>query len=140
MISKTAEYALRAVVTMGNRPGQPMSADSLCDQTQVPRRYLTRVLQQLTAAGLAQSRSGPGGGYELSASIAKLTVLDVVNAVSPLQRIRECPLGISEHKTLCPLHKALDQTYAATEQAFAEVTIKQLSNSKKLSRALCELA
>jgi len=60
MLSKTAEYALRAVACLGSQVGEPASADHLADQTQVPRRYLTRVLQDLAAAGLVQSRPGPG--------------------------------------------------------------------------------
>ena len=31
----------------------------------MPRRYLTRVMQDLASAGLVGSRSGPGGGYIL---------------------------------------------------------------------------
>ncbi|MEM9643812.1 MAG: Rrf2 family transcriptional regulator, partial [Planctomycetota bacterium] len=88
MLSKTAEYALRAVVCMGNQGGKPASADLLASQTQVPRRYLTRVLQDLAAAGMVCSRPGPGGGYELIRSTAELTILDVVNTVDPIARIR----------------------------------------------------
>ena len=125
MHSKTAEYALRAVACMGGREGQPSSADFLAKQTKVPRRYLTRVLQDLVAADLARSRSGPGGGYELARDTGEVTILDVINAVAPLERIRECPLGRKSHTDLCPLHAELDRAYAATEQAFAGVTIKQ---------------
>ncbi len=61
MLSKTAEYALRAVTCMGAQGERAVSADFLAQQTKVPRRYLTRVLQDLAAAGLVQSRPGPGG-------------------------------------------------------------------------------
>ena len=129
MLSKTAEYALRAVVYLGARNGQPASADHLAEQTKVPRRYLTRVLQDLAAEGLVRSRPGPGGGYELSRPTEQLTILDVVNTVSPLERIRSCPLGLQSHTVLCPLHAELDKSYAATEEAFASVTIRNLMDS-----------
>ena len=45
MLSKTAEYALRAVTCMGAQSERAVSADDLALQTKVPRRYLTRVLQ-----------------------------------------------------------------------------------------------
>ena len=60
---------------------------------------------------------------------AEITILDVVTAVADLQRIRSCPLGLSSHTRLCPLHKKLDDAYAATEKAFREVTIAQLLRS-----------
>ncbi|QDT05612.1 transcriptional repressor NsrR [Rubripirellula lacrimiformis] len=138
MLSKTAEYALRSVACMGTRLDQPTSADVLAEHTKVPRRYLTRVLQDLTAAGLVRSRPGPGGGYELDQPIERLTILDVINAVSPLERIRSCPLGLKSHKSLCPLHAELDKAYAATEAAFAGVTIKDLLGSTNPVIPLCE--
>ncbi len=139
MHSKTAEYALRAVACMGGREGQPSSADFLAKQTKVPRRYLTRVLQDLVAADLARSRSGPGGGYELARDTGDVTILDVIDAVAPLERIRACPLGHKSHSDLCPLHAELDRAYAATEKAFAGVTIKQLLESASPIVPLCEV-
>jgi Rrf2 family protein len=110
----------------------------LAEQTKVPRRYLTRVLQDLAAAGLVTSRPGPGGGYELAKSTGEVTILDVVNTVSPIERIRSCPLGLKSHTALCPLHKELDRAYAATEKAFRAVTIKQLVESTSPIIPLCE--
>lgn len=139
MLSKTAEYALRAVVFLGGCPGQPASADLLAEKTKVPRRYLHRVLQDLAAAELVSSRSGPGGGYELAVKPARVTILDVINAVSQIERIDACPLGLKSHSRLCPLHKELDKAYATTEAAFKRVTIKKLLESTSSIVPLCEV-
>ncbi|MEW4530451.1 Rrf2 family transcriptional regulator [Maioricimonas sp. JC845] len=138
MLSKTAEYALRAATCMAEDPQKPRSADYLARKTKVPRRYLTRVLQDLAAAGLVDSRSGPGGGYLLARATSELSILDVVNAVSPLERIRSCPLGIESHQSLCPLHAELDRAYAAQEAAFAGVTLQALVESASPIKPLCE--
>jgi len=140
MLSKTAEYALRAVACLASRPEQSVSADVLAEQTKVPRRYLTRVLQDLCAGGLVRSRPGPGGGYEVAVDTTKLTILDVVNVVSPVERIRSCPLGLLSHTALCPLHAELDRAYAATEAAFAAVTIKKLLESTSSIVPLCDIS
>ena len=139
MLPKIAEYALRAVACMANKPEFPLSADLLAEQTKVPRRYLHKVLQDLVRAELVHSRSGPGGGYTLAVAVKKISILDVVNAVAPLVRIRECPLGLKSHTSLCPLHKELDRAYAATEKAFAGVTVEQLVRSSSKIVALCEV-
>ncbi len=118
----------------------PLSADRLAEQTKVPRRYLTRVLQDLSAAGLVCSRPGPGGGYELAVSPRKLTILDVINTVDPIERIKRCPLGLKTHTKLCPLHTELDRAYAATEKAFSKVTIQELVASTNSLVPLCESA
>lgn len=140
MLPKTAEYALRTVVCLARESELVESADSLAEQTKVPRRYLHKVLQDLASAGLVRSRPGPGGGYCLALLPGKITLLDVVNAVAPLERIRHCPLGLPSHTSLCPLHKELDKAYAATENAFSKVTIEQLLSSTSEFVPLCEVA
>lgn len=139
MLSKTAEYALRVVACLAGDPGSAASADILSEHTKVPRRYLHKVLQDLVRAELVRSRSGPGGGYSMTRQADEVTILDVVNAVSPLERIRHCPLGLPSHTSLCPLHKELDQVYAAAEEAFSRVTILQVLRSENKILPLCDI-
>jgi Rrf2 family protein len=139
MLSKTAEYALRAVVCLARDCEHSESADRLAELTKVPRRYLNKVLQDLARTQLVISRSGPGGGYSLARSADQITILDVINAVSPLERIRHCPLGLPSHTTLCPLHRELDKAYAATEEAFGKVSIGKLLRSTSTVIPLCDI-
>jgi Rrf2 family nitric oxide-sensitive transcriptional repressor len=139
MLSRTAEYALRAVVSLAGSRGGPASADVIAEKTKVPRSYLHRVLQDLASAKLVRSRPGPGGGYELALAPGEVTILDVVNAVAPIERIRHCPLGLASHTELCPLHKELDRAFAATESAFQGVTLKDLIESNSPIIPLCEV-
>jgi Rrf2 family protein len=138
MIPKTAEYALRVVVVLAREP-QRCSAEQIANATRVPRRYAHKVLQALVRAELVRSQSGPGGGYALVRPPEELSILDVVNAVQPIPRIRHCPLGLKSHTTLCPLHRELDEACAATERAFARVTIARLLNQPDAVPPLCEL-
>jgi Rrf2 family protein len=138
MLPKTAEYALRAAVWLGRTPEKAASADLLAGTIQVPRRYLHKVLQDLVKAGLVQSQSGPGGGYRLACQPEEITILDVINAVGPIERIHSCPLGLPSHTSLCPLHRELDAAYAAVEEAFSRVTVAQVLNQPDLVPPLCE--
>jgi Rrf2 family protein len=132
MLSRTTEYALRAVTCLAGQAagGKTLSsADEIAGITQVPRRYLHRVLQNLAAAGLVESRCGSRGGYVLARAADSITILDVVGAVEPVRRICRCPLNLPSHTSLCPLHAEMDRAYAVMEQAFAKVTIADVLNS-----------
>jgi Rrf2 family protein len=129
MLPKTAEYALRAAVWLGQSPGGHQSAEQISAGTKIPRRYLHKVLQDLVRANLVKSQPGPGGGYSLARQPEEVTILDVVNAVAPLERIQQCPLGLKSHTSLCPLHHELDKVYAHAEEAFGHVTLAQLLRS-----------
>lgn len=139
MLSKTAEYALRAAVWLASEPARPAAADQLAEVTKVPRRYLHKVLQDLARAGLVRSQPGPGGGYSLAVTPDKVTILAVVTAVAPLERITHCPLGLPSHTKLCPLHKELDRVYAYAEESLGRVTLAQLVNSKSKIIPLCDV-
>lgn len=140
MLSKSAEYALRATVCLANSPGESRSADALATLTQVPRRYLHKVVQDLVRANLLQSQPGPGGGYSLAKAPGDVSILDVVNAVSPIERITHCPLGLPSHTRLCPLHKELDRVYATVEEGLKNVTLEQLIRSSSKIIPLCDVA
>ncbi len=139
MIPKTSEYALRAAVVLARSAPRACSAEEIARATRVPRRYVHKVLQALVRAGLANSQPGPGGGYALERSPQELSILDVVSAVEPIPRIRHCPLGLESHTLLCPLHRALDEACAATERAFAGVTMAALLAQPGNVPPLCEL-
>lgn len=123
MLTQSVEYALRAVVYLA-REGEPRTTAQAAEATQVPAAYLSKVLQGLSRAGIVRSQRGIGGGMTLVPPPEELTILDVVNAVDPLQRIETCPLGLPEHGVrLCALHRRLDNAMKSVEEAFRQSTL-----------------
>jgi len=139
MISPTAEYALRAVVAIAQANGESAATRTIATITKVPPGYLPKVLQMLGRAGLVDSKRGLGGGFRLARPADELTVLEVVNAVDPIKRIKECPLGLESHGAkLCPLHKRLDEATEQVERSFAQTTIAELLARPDCSSPFCE--
>ena len=69
----------------------------------------------------------------------ELTILDVVNAVEPINRIRHCPLGLKSHGVrLCPLHKRMDNAMAMVEDAFRATTLQEVIDEPSESIPLCD--
>jgi Rrf2 family protein len=138
MISQTVEYALRAVVHLAAHAPAGRTTEQIAEATRVPAAYLSKVLQCLRRARVVDSRRGIGGGVALAKDPQDLTILEVVNAVEPIQRIRRCPLGLAAHGVrLCPLHRRLDAALASVEQAFAESTLAEVLAEPTKSRPLC---
>lgn len=100
-ISQTAEYALRAVVWLAGHAEAAMGTPEIARSTRVPPGYLAKVLQLLGRGGLVTSAPGRKGGFRLARSAAEISILQVVNAVDPVERIRRCPLGIESHGGRC---------------------------------------
>lgn len=139
MISRTAEYALRAVVILGTASDAPWTVKRLSERAQVPASYLSKVLQALGRAGLVRAQRGLNGGFTLARPLDEVTVLGVINAVDPLKRITRCPLGLVTHqRRLCPLHRRLDAGIALVESHFGQTTIADLLDEEGSGRSLCQ--
>ncbi|MBD3160533.1 MAG: Rrf2 family transcriptional regulator [Candidatus Latescibacteria bacterium] len=138
MISQSAEYALRAVVSLAHAKGERVSTARLAERTKVPPGYLPKVLQALAKADLVTSVTGRIGGFQLARDPARITVLDVVDAIDPVKRIESCPLELDSHRhELCPLHRRLDEAAAAVERAFAGTTIAEILGDPSPVPVLC---
>jgi Rrf2 family protein len=139
MFSQTAEYALRAVVVLATDPNKSWTAQEIASQSLVPQDYLIKVMQALAREGLVSAQRGRGGGFLLKRAPGVISVLDVINAVDPLRRIKECPLGLKAHGiNLCPLHRKLDDAIRTVEEAFASTTIGELLDDPSPIRPLRE--
>jgi Rrf2 family transcriptional regulator, nitric oxide-sensitive transcriptional repressor len=137
MFSQTAEYALRAVVYLAAEGNEPRTAQQIAAATRVPgAQYLAKVMQGLSRAGLVHSQRGLHGGFTLTRPAEELTVLDVLQAVDPIRRIRGCPLGLKGHVNLCPLHRRLDQAIGMVEEALRRSTIAELLTEPSQERGI----
>ncbi len=140
MISQTVEYALRAVAHLAGESPASRTTQQIAVVTQVPAAYLSKVLQGLVKAKIVRSQRGIGGGVSLAMDPKQLTILDVINAVEPLQRITQCPLDLKSHGTnLCPLHRRLDDAMAQVETAFGGTTLAELLKESGESKPLCDV-
>jgi len=139
MISQTVEYALRAIVTIAQHGGTPCTAQKISVITRVPAPYLSKLMQGLVRAKLVTSKRGLHGGFLLTKEPTELTIWEVIEAVEPFKRIRECPLEINSHQgTLCPLHRRLDNAMALVEESFRDTTVSELLAQEGGATALCE--
>ena len=139
MFSQTVEYALRAVVYLAQHPDSPQKTADIAAATQVPAAYLAKVLQGLRQQQVVNLHRGVGGGVTLADSPDELTILAIVNAVDPIQRITTCPLDLKTHGVrLCALHRRMDDVLKQAEQAFADTTLAELLDDPNPSVPLQE--
>jgi Rrf2 family protein len=139
MFSQTVEYALRAVVHLAYEAPDARTTAQIAEATKVPKDYLSKILQGLAKRGIVTTQRGVGGGVSLAKTPEEVTILDVVNAVEPIERITTCPLGLKTHGVrLCPLHKRLDAAMATVEAAFRNTTLAEVLAEPSASVPLCE--
>jgi Rrf2 family protein len=81
-LTRAASYALHAVLYIAqHKPSVPLASHEIAQAYQIPERFLLKVLKPLVASGVLMSAKGPRGGYRLAKPLAKITMLEVVEAV-----------------------------------------------------------
>lgn len=80
--SQRTEYALRALLELGSRHGDPpTSAREIARAQKIPARFCEQVLQDLKKAGFLESQRGASGGCWLARDPSEINVAEVVDAI-----------------------------------------------------------
>lgn len=81
-LSRRSDYALGAIHNLSGLPkGKLNSINTIAQAESIPREFLAKILQDLTAAGILASFGGVKGGYRLARPARKVSFLDVIEAV-----------------------------------------------------------
>ncbi len=96
MLSRTSEYALRALIHLAEHQAEwPIAGSRIAAAAGVPAKYLSKILGDLVRAGVLESSPGKTGGFRLSRPAKKVSLLDVLSPFEPFDR-RRCPFGNHE--------------------------------------------
>lgn len=108
LLSKACIYGLRSSLYLAsNQNGEYVSIRTMSDKLQISFHFLTKVLQQLTTAGLMESHKGPNGGVRLTRAGTEVNLFEIVAAIDGIELFTECALGLPGCgvKKPCPLHE-----------------------------------
>jgi Rrf2 family protein len=123
-ISKTSEYALRILTYMALNSETQFSAFTLFDELHIPKRYLMRLLTDLSKSGFIKATRGRSGGYVFARPLSTIYFSEIIDSVEGLLSFEACVLG----NTFCPVDKpcVMHQLWDKPKRAFLE-TIKTTS-------------
>ncbi len=123
MLSRTSEYALRALIHLAQHEEEcPVSGARIAAETDVPPKYLSKILGDLARAGVLESAPGKTGGFRLALPAKQISLLDVLLPFEQFER-RRCPFGnhVCSDVNPCNAHDKWKKVIE-TEQRFLRKT------------------
>ncbi|MGA8727042.1 MAG: Rrf2 family transcriptional regulator [Acidimicrobiales bacterium] len=88
-ISAKVDYAVRALCTLADADGKPITAEALAQSQGLPSKFLESILNDMRRAGILYSQRGAEGGYWLSRPASEISVADVIRPLDgPLAEVR----------------------------------------------------
>ena len=134
LLSKSCVYGLRASLYLASQEnGEYVPIRKMSDKLDISFHFLTKVLQQLSAAELMESYKGPNGGIRLVRSGEDTTLMEIVEAIDGDDMLTECALGLpgcGEEKP-CPLHDTWANTRDKIRDMLEGTTLSELVNKGK---------
>ncbi|MFM1655116.1 RrF2 family transcriptional regulator [Brevibacillus sp. B_LB10_24] len=77
-VSSRGEYALRALLVLGQSGSRILSVGEVAEKTLVPVSYLEQILLQLKVLGYVKSKRGVQGGYALLLPPEQINIGEVI--------------------------------------------------------------
>lgn len=136
-VTRAADYAVRVMVHLATAPdGDRMSLPDLAQAASAPESFLSKVLQELTGAGLITSRRGQAGGFAISSRGIRATMREIVEAVDGPMRLNVClAAGKScPRKSWCPAHPVWERAQRAMLDILESSTVAGLASEAIATR------
>lgn len=124
-VSARADYAVRALLGLAAHDPEPMTAQALATEQDLPGKFLESILTGLRRAGLVASQRGPDGGYRLARPPETIAIAHVLRAVDgPLAAVRgERPEAVNYAGAASGLRVVWAATRAAIRDVLDEITL-----------------
>jgi Rrf2 family protein len=108
MVSKTCEYAIRAMlfVAQKSKSNTKVGVKQIAKAIGSPEPFIAKILQDLGKKGLVLSAKGPTGGFYMDNAGMKNSLADIVYAIDGDKLFTGCGLGLKScsAKMPCPVH------------------------------------
>lgn len=138
IFSKKCEYGLQAVLYLATQDkGAIVSADDIAKKLDIPKEFVSKILQSLTESGIVLSKKGKAGGFSLARDPQKIKLIDIVASIDGLAVFNNCVLGFPSCNPTnpCPLHEkwgilrtqAYNMLSEDTIDTFREKTLKKVA-------------
>lgn len=138
MFSASCHYGLQAMLYIAQRSSEFETIDlnEISEAQQLPKHFLSKILQQLVKGKLLSSTRGPNGGFTLNRSPVQIYLIDVIRIMDGLEFFEQCGIGYKEcnPEKSCPIHEKFSRQRESVFKLFSETTLNSLSDNYTVTR------
>jgi len=131
MFSTSCHYGLQAMIYIALHSTNDKNVDlgQIAEKQDIPKHFLSKILQMLVKNGLLNSMKGPTGGFSLSRPADEITLIEVIDAIDGLDVFTQCGIGFKrcDDDHPCPIHHEYKQVRNNIRELFENKTLLELS-------------
>lgn len=137
MISLSGQYALRAMIYLAQHAADcPIPGRVIAGHTDIPAKYLSKILGDLVRRGVLQSSRGKTGGFSLRLSSKRTRLYDVLAPFEQLE-YRQCPFGNQRCSDTnpCLAHERFKRVVQAETDFLTHCSLYSISHEERAAKA-----
>jgi len=107
IFSKKCEHGLQAVLLLSSKyESKSLTASEISKELNIPKEFISKILQSLRKYGIIESKRGKIGGFALAKKPSEIKLIDIVKALDGDEIFKNCVLGFPGCSTEnpCPVH------------------------------------
>ncbi len=127
LITRDTDYAVRILCYMAGHK-EKLSVADMAKELDIPMAFLRRITQNLSKWGLARSRKGFNGGFNLVVDPEKIRLVDIMEIFQGSFSIKDCMFKkkICPNRQTCFLRKQLSDIESYAFDKLADLTIARI--------------
>ncbi|MDX1641395.1 MAG: Rrf2 family transcriptional regulator [Balneolaceae bacterium] len=131
MFSASCHYGLQAMFYIASHSSEETNVDlnTIAHEQDIPKHFLSKILQMLVKNKLLVSMKGPNGGFRLNRSADEITLIEIVEAIDSLDIFNQCGFGFREcdENDPCPIHTDYKRIRDHVRYLFETKTLEALT-------------
>lgn len=131
MITREVDYAIRTVLSLARHGEGPVAVATaeLAKETNIPFRFLRRIVRKLVVGGVLMSQRGNGGGVQLTRPPSAISMLSIIMAVDNRStKLNLCTINSANcpRSDACRVHRELLNIQNTLEDFLDKLTMAEL--------------
>jgi Rrf2 family protein len=124
--TEASSIAMHTMAILAAEPDRHVTVHEIAAKLPVSENHLAKVLQRLSRAGLVESVRGPGGGFLLRGDPAKITLLEVHEAIDGRLQVSGCLFDPPKCCATCVLGDCLREASALVHARLARTRLSDV--------------
>ncbi len=130
MLNQTAIYAVRAMGFMAKQDiDHPILSSTIASNMNIPRNFLSKIINRLSQAGLVLASRGRGGGVKLGRPAADIMLREVVELFMKVDDYQSCFMGLKSCDGSCGVHVRWKIISEQFQKMLDDTTVDQILKS-----------
>ncbi len=129
-LSKTSKYAIKLLTYMATQDEKMHKSKELCEELDIPYKYLSAIITNLSKNGILHSSKGRSGGITFTKDLKEITLKEIID-ITESSSIHQCIMGNGEcrENDKCLLHDSWKEPKDHILNDFLSQTLEDIKHS-----------